>query len=84
MVLGTQRVYELPSLVKRIEAGERIVSVDEVQYEESEIDIKRVKSVNAWIPIMEGCNNFCSYCLIPYARGPVRSRKISNIRSNIQ
>ena len=74
LVLGTQRVYELPSLVKRIEAGERIVSVDEVQYEESEIDIKRVKSVNAWIPIMEGCNNFCSYCIVPYTRGRERSR----------
>jgi len=74
LVLGTQRVYELPSLVKRIEAGERIVSVDEVQFEESEIDIKRVKSVNAWVPIMEGCNNFCSYCIVPYTRGRERSR----------
>ena len=74
LVLGTQRVYELPSLVKRIEAGERIVSVDEEQFEESEIDIKRVKSVNAWVPIMEGCNNFCSYCIVPYTRGRERSR----------
>ena len=63
LVLGTQRLYELPNLVKRIEAGERIVSVDEKPYEESDIQINRVKGVNAWIPIMEGCNNFCTYCL---------------------
>ena len=75
LVIGTQRVYELPELIKRIEAGERIVSVDETPYAEREIEINRVKSVNAWIPIMEGCNNFCTYCIVPYTRGRERSRK---------
>lgn len=75
LVIGTQRVYELPELIKRIEAGERIVSVDETPYAEREIKINRVKSVNAWIPIMEGCNNFCTYCIVPYTRGRERSRK---------
>lgn len=75
LVLGTQRLYELPELIKRIENGERIVSVDEVPYKESDIQINRVKSVNAWIPIMEGCNNFCSYCIVPYTRGRERSRE---------
>ena len=74
LVLGTQRVYELPSLLKRIEAGERLVSVEEKPYKETEIKINRVKNVNAWIPIMEGCNNFCSYCIVPYTRGRERSR----------
>ena len=75
LVLGTQRLYELPNLVKRIEAGERIVSTNEKPFEESEIKINRVRSVNAWIPIMEGCNNFCTYCIVPYTRGRERSRK---------
>lgn len=75
LVLGTQRLYELPNLVKRIENGERIVSVDEKPYEESDIKINRVKGINAWIPIMEGCNNFCTYCIVPYTRGRERSRK---------
>lgn len=75
LVLGTQRLYELPNLVKRIEAGERVVSIDEKPFEESEIQINRVKSINAWIPIMEGCNNFCTYCIVPYTRGRERSRK---------
>ena len=75
LVLGTQRLYELPNLVKRIEQGERIVSIDEKPYEESEIKINRVQGVNAWIPIMEGCNNFCTYCIVPYTRGRERSRK---------
>lgn len=84
LVLGTQRLYELPNLVKRIEAGERVVSTDEEQYEESDIQINRVKSINAWIPIMEGCNNFCSYCIVPYTRGRERSRKPELILSEIK
>lgn len=84
LVLGTQRLYELPNLVKRIEAGERIVSTDEEQYEEYDIQINRVKSVNAWIPIMEGCNNFCSYCIVPYTRGRERSRNPELILSEIK
>ena len=84
LVLGTQRLYELPNLVKRIEAGERVVSTDEEQYEESDIQINRVKSVNAWVPIMEGCNNFCSYCIVPYTRGRERSRKPELIISEVK
>ena len=84
LVLGTQRVYELPELIKRIEAGERLVSVDEIPYEESDIKINRVKSVNAWIPIMEGCNNFCTYCIVPYTRGRERSRKSELIISEVK
>ena len=75
LVLGTQRLYELPNLVKRIENGERVVSIDEKPFAESEIQINRVKGINAWVPIMEGCNNFCTYCIVPYTRGRERSRK---------
>ncbi len=84
LVLGTQRLYELPNLVKRIEKGERIVSVEEKPFEESDIQINRVKGINAWIPIMEGCNNFCTYCIVPYTRGRERSRKPELILSEIK
>jgi len=84
LVLGTQRLYELPNLVKRIEAGEKVVSIDEKPFEESEIKINRVKGVNAWIPIMEGCNNFCTYCIVPYTRGRERSRKPELIMAEVK
>ena len=84
LVIGTQRLYELPNLVKRIEAGERVVSTEEKPYEESDIQINRVKSVNAWVPIMEGCNNFCSYCIVPYTRGRERSRKPELILNEVK
>ncbi len=84
LVLGTQRIYELPSLIKRIEEGERVVSIEETPYPESEIKINRVKSINAWIPIMEGCNNFCTYCIVPYTRGRERSRKPELILAEVK
>lgn len=84
LVLGTQRLYELPNLVKRIEAGEKVVSTEEKPFEESEIQINRVKGVNAWIPIMEGCNNFCTYCIVPYTRGRERSRKPELIMAEVK
>ena len=84
MVIGTQRLYELPELVKRIENGERVCSCDETPYAEKDYKINRVKSVNAWVPIMEGCNNFCSYCIVPYTRGRERSRDFANIMNEVK
>ncbi len=75
LVIGTHNIYQLPDLIKRIENGEtRICECPDVPYGEKDIEIKRVKSVNAWIPITEGCNNFCTYCIVPYTRGRERSR----------
>lgn len=81
LVLGTQRLYELPELVKRIEKGERICSAEEVPVSEENLSIIRKEGTNAWIPIMEGCNNFCTYCIVPYTRGRERSREFENIMS---
>jgi len=75
LVIGTHNIYQLPDLIKKIENGEtRICECPDTPYGEKDIEIKRVKSVNAWIPITEGCNNFCTYCIVPYTRGRERSR----------
>ena len=83
LVIGTQRLYELPELIKRFENGERVCSCEESPYTEKDYNIKRVKSINAWVPIMEGCNNFCSYCIVPYTRGRERSRNFENIMTEV-
>lgn len=83
LVIGTQRLYELPELIKRVENGERVCSCEESPYAEKDYNIKRVKSINAWVPIMEGCNNFCSYCIVPYTRGRERSRNFENIMTEV-
>ena len=77
-VLGTHKIYSLPDIIKRINEGERVMECEETHKSEddkaSQYTINRVKSVNAWIPITEGCNNFCTYCIVPYTRGRERSR----------
>ncbi len=77
-VLGTHKIYSLPEIIKKINNGERVCECTETNSTEDNIakeyNIERVKGVNAWIPITEGCNNFCTYCIVPYTRGRERSR----------
>ena len=73
-VIGTHDIYKLPEIIKKVESGEKVCECSETPEQEKDYEIKRVKSVNAWIPITEGCNNFCTYCIVPYTRGRERSR----------
>ena len=75
-VLGTHNIYKLPEIIKAVENGEKICECTETHKTEDTrgFGIKRVKSVNAWVNITEGCNNFCTYCIVPYTRGRERSR----------
>ena len=78
-VLGTHKIYSLPEIIKRINNGEKVCECTETNSTEDDLakkyEIERVKGVNAWIPITEGCNNFCTYCIVPYTRGRERSRQ---------
>ncbi len=77
-VLGTHKIYALPEIIEKINRGEKVCECTETNSTEDDLavkyGIKRVKGVNAWIPITEGCNNFCTYCIVPYTRGRERSR----------
>lgn len=76
LVFGTQNIHELPALLEKVEAGERVCSVMKTPYEE-ETSYKptRQAGISAWLPIIEGCDYFCTYCVVPYVRGRQRSRK---------
>lgn len=81
LVFGTHNIYELPELIKRIENDEKICAITNtpVVCNQNDFKIIRKESINAWIPIIEGCNNFCTYCVVPFTRGRERSRRLEEI-----
>lgn len=82
LVVGTAMRHKIYDLVVAVMNGEkvdtRINIMKEREYEELETEGSEERS-RAYIKIQDGCDNFCSYCIIPYARGPVRSRGLENI-----
>ena len=86
LIFGTHNIYELPELIKRVENGEKVCSITNKPYiaDQNNFKIIRKPSVNAWIPIIEGCNNFCTYCVVPFTRGRERSRNPEEILKEAQ
>ena len=77
LVFGTHVTHKLPELVsKAMCSGKRVFCIEESEGVIAEgLPSSRDSGDNAWLPIMYGCNNFCSYCIVPHVRGRERSRK---------
>ena len=83
---GTRATDRLPELLERVTAGEsRVMDLDERQADETwDISLtERHSPYVAFVPIIEGCNKFCSYCIVPYSRGRERSRPAGEIRDEV-
>ena len=82
VAFGTQAVDKLPALIERAyEApGPLVVDTNE-PYDSFSTDLpsRRTERFHAWVPIMYGCNNFCTYCIVPHVRGRERSRTMEDI-----
>jgi tRNA-2-methylthio-N6-dimethylallyladenosine synthase len=85
IILGTSRLTELPNLIsQRLQSQCTAIDVLETPNQEDPIPNSRESSVSAWVTIMHGCNNFCSYCIVPYVRGRERSRSSQSILNEIK
>lgn len=81
LVFGTHVVYKVPELIySALTKNRRVFELPDVDGVIAEgIPVKRDNDKKAWIPIMYGCNNFCSYCIVPYVRGRERSREVEDV-----
>ncbi|MDE6443346.1 MAG: tRNA (N6-isopentenyl adenosine(37)-C2)-methylthiotransferase MiaB [Muribaculaceae bacterium] len=86
IVAGPDSYLDLPNLVAAAETGEKAINID-LSTTETYRDVlpKRLgaSATNGFISIMRGCNNFCSYCIVPYTRGRERSREPQSILNEL-
>ena len=86
IVFGTHNLHRLPEFVyNSIFNNSRISELSHTEGEVAEgLPIKRESNFKAWVTIMYGCNNFCTYCIVPYVRGRERSRRMTDILEEIR
>lgn len=85
-IAGPDSYKRLPALIEEASLqGEKSFDVTLSEFETySDIYPTRKEGVNAWIAVMRGCNNFCTFCVVPYTRGRERSRSVDNIVDEVK
>lgn len=84
LIFGTHNIARLPQLVEQVkETGERIVDISSYEEDRDALYVRN-DSAFAYVNIMTGCNNFCSYCIVPYARGREKSRPSEEILAEVR
>ena len=87
LVAGPDSYMDLPNVIAAAENGEKVINV-ELSTQETYKDVMPLKlpgvHISGFVSIMRGCNNFCSYCIVPYTRGRERSREVNSILNEIR
>ena len=80
IVAGAGAMHRFPALLKqRLEQGSIVVDTKQTTAMTEGLPVYREQQIKAWLPIMQGCDNFCSYCIVPYVRGREVSREPQRI-----
>lgn len=84
-IAGPDSYKRLPDLIREAQGGEKAFDLTLSEFETySDIYPARKDGINAWIAVMRGCNNFCTFCVVPYTRGRERSREVKNIVEEVR
>jgi tRNA-2-methylthio-N6-dimethylallyladenosine synthase len=85
-VVGPDSYKRLPQLLDEVlQTGDKAYDVTLSEFEDyADVYPNRKKGINAWVAVMRGCNNFCSFCVVPYTRGRERSRAPKNIVEEVK
>lgn len=87
LVAGPDAYLDLPNLIGAVEQGEKAMNID-LSTQETYKDVVPLKiggvHISGYISIMRGCNNFCTYCIVPYTRGRERSRDTESILNELR
>ena len=86
LVFGTHVIHKLPQMIYEVLTGEeRVFDVDDTDSKIAEgVPTIHDGGVRGWLPVMYGCNNFCTYCIVPYVRGRECSRKPEDIERDLR
>jgi len=85
-IFSPSQVNNLEEIINNVKYGnKKYISCENTpEFSFNHIPVKRESKISAWIQIMRGCNNYCSYCVVPYTRGPEQSRGVSEIVSEVK
>jgi tRNA-2-methylthio-N6-dimethylallyladenosine synthase len=84
LVMGPQHANRLAALLERVEAGQQVVATEEHTVLEDITTARRDSAVCAWVNVIYGCNERCTYCVVPAVRGREQSRQPEAIRAEIE
>lgn len=84
LVLGPDRIEDIPWALKELEEGERLALVGFKEDPSQRVLLPPRPKVKAYVNIMQGCDNYCAYCIVPYVRGPEKSRPSEEVLKEVE
>lgn len=83
LVMGPHHVHRLPALLEQVSSGSQVVATEELDWAEDVSVPRRDSTLSAWVNLIHGCNERCTYCIVPTTRGREQSRTPAAIRAEM-
>lgn len=84
LVAGPHALKRFPKLLEKARLASHTIVDTEEKGSREDTPVKRMHGIKAWVPISHGCNNYCTYCIVPFVRGPEKSRHPQNIIREVE